>query len=80
MAFVWKYEICIGIVYNPVLNDFYSARLDTGAFLNGKRIHCTNIENINDACIGHEVSFLGVEKYRERNTKQVIAFASAAQG
>lgn len=80
VAFVWNYEICIGIVYNPILNDFYASRLGTGAFLNGKQIHCTNIEKLEDACIGHEVSFIGVEKYRERNSKQVLSFATAAQG
>lgn len=80
VGFVWKYEICIGIIYNPILNEFYSARIGTGAFLNGKQIHCTKIEKLEDACIGHEVSFLGVEKHRDRNVKQVIGFASAAQG
>lgn len=80
VAFVYKKEICLGIVYNPVLNEFYSARVGTGAFLNGKPIRCSGIEHLKDACIGHEVSFIGVQKYRERNLKQVTAFASAAQG
>lgn len=80
VAFVWKKEICLGIVYNPILNDFYSARHGTGAFLNGNQIHCNKVEKLEDATLGHEVSFIRVQKHRERNMKQVVAFASAAQG
>lgn len=80
VAFVYKKEICIGCVYNPILDEFYTARLGGGAFLNGKPIQCSKIEKLEQACIGHEISFIRVQKHRERNIKQVMAFASAAQG
>lgn len=80
MAFVLKKEVCLGVVYNPILNEMYTARVGTGAFLNGKPIHCSKIEKLEDACIGHEVSFIRVERHRVRNIKQVNAFAAAAQG
>lgn len=80
VAFVYKKEICCGIVYNPILNEFYSARIGNGAFLNGKRIRCSKIEKLSDACIGHEVSFVRVERHRERNLKQITTFAPIAQG
>lgn len=80
VAFVWKKEICIGIVYNPILNEFYSSRLGTGSFMNGHRIHCNKVEKLEDATLGHEVSYIRVQKHRERNIKQVVTFASAAQG
>lgn len=80
VAFVCKKEICFGITYNPILNEFYEARLGHGAFLNGKPIRCSNIDQLKDATIGHEVSLIRVEKYRERNLKQVTAFASASHG
>lgn len=80
VAFVWKREICIGIVYNPVLREFHSARLGAGAFLNGKPIRCSQVATIEAATLGHEVSFIRLEKYRERNAKQVHAFASASKG
>lgn len=56
------------------------ARLDGGAFLNKKSIHCSNVETIDKATLGHEISLIRAEKHRDRNIKQVIAFASAAQG
>lgn len=80
VAFVLRREIAFGFVYNPILNELYSARLGQGAFLNGKPIHCTNVEKLEDATIGHEISFMRVEKHRERNSKQVLKMASSAQG
>lgn len=80
VAFVLRKEICVGIIYNPILNEFYAARLGTGATLNGKPIHCSNVEHLCDATLGHEVSFIHVEKHRERNVKQVVRMASAASG
>lgn len=80
VAFVCNKEICFGITFNPILNEFYEARVGNGAFLNGKPIRCSNIEQLKDATIGHEVSLIRVEKYRERNLKQVTAFASASHG
>lgn len=80
VAFVVQKEICFGFIYNPILDEFYSARLGRGAFLNGKPIQCTNVEKLEEATLGHEVSFIRVEKHRERNTKQVIKMASSVQG
>lgn len=80
VAFVLRKEVCVGIIYNPVLDELYVARLGQGATLNGKAIHCSNVEKLEQATLGHEVSFIHVEKHRERNIKQVIKFATAASG
>ena len=31
----------IGLVYNPILDDMYTARRGQGAFCNGKKLKCT---------------------------------------
>lgn len=80
VAFVLKKEICIGLIYNPILDEMYAARLGGGATLNGRTIHCTGVEQLEDATLGHEVSFIRVAKHRERNVKQVTKFASSVQG
>ena len=41
----------LGIIYNPYLDELFSATLDNGAFLNGKRIHVSGRE-FSDAVIG----------------------------
>lgn len=80
VAFVWRKEIVIGIIYNPISESFYSARYKNGAFLNGKPIKCSKVEAMEDATIGQEISFIRIDKHRERNSKQVLAFGSAAKG
>lgn len=41
----------IGIVYNPVLEQLFTARRGKGAFLNGKRIHVSGTNKLGDALI-----------------------------
>ncbi|XP_063701504.1 inositol monophosphatase 1 [Culicoides brevitarsis] len=41
----------IGIVYNPVLNQKFTARRGKGAFLNGKEIHVSSVTSLADALI-----------------------------
>lgn len=40
-------EQVLGIVYNPFLNELYTAIKGKGAYLNGKRIQCSNTEGQN---------------------------------
>lgn len=46
MAFVLKKELQIGIVYNPIMNEMYTARLGQGAFLNGKKIAVSSAKTV----------------------------------
>lgn len=36
-------EPILGIIYNPITSEFYSAIKGEGAFLNGKRIRASNV-------------------------------------
>lgn len=36
-------EVVVGVVYNPVINQQFSAVKGGGAFLNGKSIHTSNV-------------------------------------
>lgn len=49
VAFVLKKEILIGIVYNPIMNEMYTARLGQGAFLNEKKISVSNAKTVSQA-------------------------------
>lgn len=44
LGFVVKKEQTIGIIYNPFLNEMYTAIKGRGAFLNGKRIYTSKQE------------------------------------
>lgn len=52
---LWVNKVAeIGIVYNPVLELFFSARRGQGAFLNGNPIHVSHENELSKALIGFE--------------------------
>lgn len=44
IALAVKKEVVIGVIYNPITNEFYCAMKGKGAFLNDKPIHSSKIE------------------------------------
>ena len=34
----------IGLIYNPILDELYTARRGMGAFCNGKQIYCSKVK------------------------------------
>lgn len=47
LAVLHKKEVQIGIIYNPILEQMYTAILGRGAFLNDKAIHVSEQSGIN---------------------------------
>lgn len=37
-------EQVLGIIYNPFMDELYTAIKGKGAYLNGKQIHCSNVK------------------------------------
>ncbi|XP_058838748.1 uncharacterized protein LOC131696225 [Topomyia yanbarensis] len=56
VALVVDGDLKIGIISNPCLDEFYTAVKGKGAFLNGKQIHTSGIEELKSALVGHEFS------------------------
>ena len=46
-------EITVGVVYNPVTGDLYTARRGDGAFLNGERLHVSAETSLSRAFLLH---------------------------
>ena len=44
-------EIVLGIVYNPVMDEFFEARKGQGAFLNGVPIHVSNARSLRESLL-----------------------------
>jgi len=44
-------EIVVGVVYEINKDEMFSASKNNGAFLNGKQIHCTKTEHLNDTLL-----------------------------
>jgi histidinol-phosphatase len=46
-------EVVAGVIHNPVSGELYSARRGGGAFLNGTRVHVSDVADLRDATLLH---------------------------
>lgn len=51
VALVEKSQPIVGVLYNPVSGETFTAAKGQGAFLNGEQIRCTAAENVGDMVI-----------------------------
>ena len=58
-----KNELLLGAIYAPAIGEFYLAEKEKGAYLNGKRIHVSEITEFNQAYL---IYCEGGEKDRKR--------------
>src|SRR5437016_12894267 len=73
-----KGELVVGVVYDPILDEMFAAERGGGATLNGRRIHVSEVEDLNRAllCTGFPYDV------RERNdfARHFVNFIMHAQG
>ncbi|XP_066585027.1 inositol monophosphatase 1-like [Prorops nasuta] len=70
----------IGIVYNPIIEQLFTARKGQGAFLNGKPIKCSNIDKPENSLLCLEASYAVIEDIRDIVLGRLKAFVSVAHG
>jgi len=51
IGFLYKKQPFFGVVFNPILDEMFSAQKEKGSFLNGEKIVVKNTEEINDSVI-----------------------------
>lgn len=51
MALARKNELLLGVIFNPVCNELFTATRGEGAFLNGKRIRCSKINALKNSLL-----------------------------
>lgn len=73
-------EVVIGIVYNPVTNEFFSAAKGKGAYLNGKKIESSKNEDLNEAILSNETSLARIPFLRDRTMARLQRAVNVAQG
>lgn len=74
LALAVKNEIIIGIVYNPIINQLFTAQKGEGAYLNNEKIQVSSTEDLEDAMFGNELYF----KINIRNLRGLRHLGSAA--
>lgn len=73
-------EVVIGIVSCPPLNQIFTAIKGRGAFLNGKPIHVSKAEELQNAVMGYEFSLGSRPELRELFINRYRALVAKAQG
>lgn len=73
-------EVVIGIVCSPPLNQTFTAIRGRGAFLNGKPIHVSDAEELQNALVGYEFSIASRSEVRELFINRYRALVAKAQG
>ncbi|XP_011630542.1 inositol-phosphate phosphatase-like isoform X1 [Pogonomyrmex barbatus] len=75
-----KKEMVLGIVYNPVLEQLFTARKGRGAFLNGKPLQVSKVPDLSKALVCIESGFVKVDELREKTLERIRTLGKAAQG
>lgn len=55
-------KVVVGVVYNPMLNELFHAKDESGAFLNGKAIHCSGASDLKSSIF---ITELGTRRDKE---------------
>lgn len=55
LALVIENDIKIGIVYNPIINQLFTAQKGEGAYLNNEKIQVSSTEDLQNAMVGHDI-------------------------
>jgi myo-inositol-1(or 4)-monophosphatase len=51
MALARKKDLLLGVIYNPIYNELFSAARGEGAFFNGKKIHCSKVDALKNSLL-----------------------------
>nr|XP_050857104.1 uncharacterized protein LOC127066894 [Vespula vulgaris] len=72
-------EVVLGIIYNPVSCELYTAKKGQGAFLNEKPIRVSKITELKKSLLAFEVGSLRVQKNRDIAWARFLALFDSCQ-
>lgn len=64
VALVVGGDLKVAVLYNPCMEEMYTAIAGQGAFLNGERIRVSGVEDLKSSLLGHEISIASYEACR----------------
>ncbi|XP_015513724.1 inositol monophosphatase 2-like isoform X1 [Neodiprion lecontei] len=80
IALAIRKEVVIGIVYNPLLEQLFTARKGRGAFLNGEPISTSEVDDFSKALVCFEPGFIKIESMAEYVVERLRAIIKVAHG
>ncbi|MFA4915132.1 MAG: inositol monophosphatase family protein [Syntrophales bacterium] len=73
-----KGEICLGVIYNPMLNEMFVAEKGKGAFLNGRRISVSGTAELSKSLLATGFPY-DIRESENNNIAYFTAMAVSAQ-
>lgn len=73
-----KSAICLGVIYNPMLEEMFTAQKGGGAFLNGRAIEVSNTEKLSRSLLATGFPY-DIRESKENNINNFIVMALKAQ-
>jgi len=64
-------EAILGVIYNPILDQMYSAEKGKGAFLNGKKLRVNHEDDITNATVSYTCGYNTARKYSQKVVRQL---------
>ena len=71
-------DICLGVVYNPMLEELFLAERGKGAFLNGRRIHVSATAALSQGLLATGFPY-DIRQNKDNNINYFIGMALSAQ-
>ncbi len=66
-------ELLVGVIYNPVTSEFYTATVGGGSFLNGKALKTSNASDLEQSFVCMDFSYDNAERQRAAAAlKQIV--------
>ncbi len=65
-------ELLCGVVYNPMTEEFYSAELGRGAYLNGERIRTSSVKTLGESLVA-----VGFPTLTQSDSPDLVSFLKA---
>lgn len=80
IALAVEEELKIAFLFNPTLNELYTAKKGEGAFLNGKKIEASKNEELSRSLLAHEISLGGIPQFLPKNIERARALLPKCLG
>ncbi|MBN2244698.1 MAG: inositol monophosphatase [Candidatus Aminicenantes bacterium] len=78
IALEWNKKIVLGIIYDPLRKEMFTARTRSGAFLNNKRIEVSSVRNLNESLLSTGFPY-DIRESEDNNVDYFIGFLTTAQ-
>lgn len=78
IALEYNGKIILGVVYNPLLNELFTAQLGKGAYLNSNKIHISKTESLSESLLATGFPY-DIRHDSKTNLKYFVAFQLKSQ-